>query len=290
MGVRIGHALAAAGVATYVEVTEHAKAIAVVQAARPRVVIYNWHPATIPWAPDIVRRFPGSKHLGLVHEISPENPAASSEVFLYRVVSDPSFPADGRSLFRTIRHIPRSDPPPGHYENEVMTIGSFGFAVGGKMFHAIVQAVASEFPGARVRLRIPSAHFGDDAGALARWAADGARSVGADVKLEVEHDFLPEAELVRWLAANDLNVFFYDHNPGRGISSVIDYAIAARRPIAINGSQMFRHVAGVLGTYPDKSLRESLESVVVVRDLYEQWSPERLAADYRAILAVLGCP
>lgn len=288
MGLRIGQALSDAGVATYVEVTDHARAIAVMQTLRPRVAIYNWHPATLGCAPDLVRRFPAIRHLGLIHEISPENPHADATIFPYRVVSDPSFPADGRTLFRSVRHVPRYEGPAE--PDDVFTVGSFGFAVGGKMFHAIVEAVAAEFPGARVRLRIPSAHYGDDAGALARWAAEGARSVGSGVTLEIEHDFLPEAELVRWLAGNDLNVFFYDHNPGRGISSVLDYAIAARRPIAINGSQMFRHVAGVLGTYPSKSLRESLKDADDVRDLYEQWSPEQLAADYRWILATLGCP
>jgi hypothetical protein len=286
MGHRIGTTLAAAGVATYMEIATHGAALDAMASLRPRVAIYNWHPSTIPWAPDLVRRFTATKHVGLMHEISPENMASGADVFPYRIVSDPSFPADGHTLFRSTRHVPRSSPPGPN--NEVMTIGSFGFAVGGKMFHAIVQAVAQEFPGARVRLRIPSAHYGDDAGALARHAADGARSVMGSVTLEIEHDFLGEDALVRWLGGNDLNVFFYDYNPGRGISSVLDYAIAARRPIAINGSQMFRHVLGRLGAYPERRLVDALDSARAIEDLYQAWNPDRLAQDYRDMLAAIG--
>lgn len=286
MGRRIGQALAEGGLVKYYELADHRTADALMESLRPRIAIYNWHPSTIPWAPALVQRFTATKHVGLIHEISPENVGSGAETFPYRIVCDPSFPSNGATLFRSVRHVPRSGS--AKVENETITIGSFGFAVGGKMFHAIVQAVAQEFPGATVRLRIPSAHYGDDAGALARHAAEGARSVVDNVNLQVEHDFLPEHELVDWLSRNDLNVFFYDYNPGRGISSVIDYAIAARRPIAINESQMFRHVKDRLGSYPTQSLRAALENGPAVEALYHEWSLERLVQDYRDMFTVLG--
>lgn len=282
MGARIGRALEAHGVAWYCEATTMQGAASYIRNHRPRVAIYNWHPATIPWAHGLMRQFPSIKHVGLIHEISPENVMAGSEIFALRIVSDPSFP-NAPGVFSTIRHIPRADPPPG--PNARFTVGSFGFAVGGKMFGEIASAVGREFPGALLRLRVPSAHYGDDAGALARATAEGVRGTGADVELQIEHDFLSEAELITWLQGNDLNVFFYDYNPGRGISSVIDYAIAARRPIAINGSQMFRHVSDALGTYPDRSLVDSLDSDNnVVQGLYDEWNVERMVDEYRRIL------
>ncbi len=288
MGRRIGRTLQDAGLVTYMEVVDQRIAEGALSSLRPRAVIYNWHPATLPWAPTLARRFPAIKHVALMHEISPENPGADRELFAHRVVCDPSFAADGVSLFRTIRHVPRFDAPE-RTQGEPLTIGSFGFAVGGKLFPMLVGAVADEFPGARVRLRIPSAHYGDDAGHLARQLADASRSSTKQaVTVEVEHDFLGEDELVRWLSGNDLNVFFYDYNPGRGISSTVDYAIAAQRPISVNGSQMFRHVPE-LGVYPQRSLREALSTNgPVVRGLYETWSTDRMVQDYAAILAALG--
>lgn len=297
MGRRIGLALSDAKVAHYLETWDLGTAIQVTQIHRPAVVIYNWHPSTLPWAPEVIRRFPEAKHVGLIHEIAPDAASVGSEIFDYRMVCDPDFPVDGRTVFRSVRHVPRSDVPEAHSvggvfdlrPDETLTIGSFGFGVGGKLFATVVHAVGAEFPGATVRLRIPSAAYGDDGGDLARRHAASARAVSVgDVRVEVSHDFLGEDDLVRWLAGNHMNVFFYEPNGGRGISSVIDYAIAARRPIAINDSQMFRHVHRTLGAYPAKSLRASLDSGHAVDDLYRSWTPERLARDYADMISALG--
>lgn len=287
MGRRIGLSLSDADVATYFEAPDFSMAVAAVEAVQPRAIIYNWHPSTILWAPDLVRRCPDSKHIGLIHEISPAAPGTAAEIFRYRIVCDPSFPIDGATLFRSVRHIPRYEGE--RQPNEVMTVGSFGFAVGGKMFATIAHAVGAEFPGALVRLRIPHAHYGDDAGTLAKRASAASRAVTiGGVRVEVAHDFLDEKQLVAWLAGNDLNAFFYEKNAGRGIASVLDYAIAARRPIAINDSQMFRHVRERLGCYPAQSLRDALGSADVVEEIYGAWSPEQLVRDYAQMLSALG--
>lgn len=290
MGKRIGRELERAGVVDYVETWDLGTAIDRARSLRVTAVIYNWHPSTMPWAAEVVRRHPAVKHVGLMHEIAPDTAGTGADVFPYRVVCDPSFPADGRRLFCTVRHVPRFSPRP-RAEDAAVTVGSFGFAVGGKQFPTIVHAVAAEFPGALVRLRIPHAHYGDYAGELARGADADSRRVGTvnGVRVQVEHAFLDDADLLEWLALNDMNVFFYEPNGGRGIASALDYAIAAQRPIAINGSQMFRHVLGGLGSYPTRSLREALDaSGEFVRELYEAWSPEQLVRDYRSMLATIG--
>jgi len=291
MGRRIGHTLRDAGVVHYVEETNIANATATVNATKPSAIIYNWHPSTIPWAPELVRRLPAVKHIALMHEISPENPWANSDSFPYRMVCDPSFVVDDKTIFKSVRHVPRFNP--GSREGQPLTIGSFGFAVGGKMFPTIVHASGMEFPNVLVRLHLPAAHYGDDRGDLARQMAHGSRAVQmageVQVRTEIHHGFFEELQLIEWLAGNDLNVFFYGYNPGRGVASALDYAIAAQRPIAINESQMFRHVRERFDVYPKKSLRESLEtSGEVVNDLYTSWSLDRLVQDYRHMFQQLG--
>lgn len=309
MGARIGRTLADAGLVDYLETWDLGTAL--LHAGAYDVVIYNWHPSTLPWAPEVVKRYPSAKHVGLIHEIAPDAPHVGAEIFPYRMICDPSFPADGRTTFRSVRHVPRfaeggPDAPRWAETRRCHcgmslrprqrtciccppTIGSFGFAVGGKMFATIAHAVGDAFPSATVRLRIPHAHYGDARGDMAMRHATSARAVFiGGVRVEVQHEFLPETALVRWLGDNDLNVFFYEPNGGRGISSVIDYAIAAQRPIAINDSQMFRHVREQLGTYPTKTLRQSLErNEKIVMDLYRAWSPERLVQDYAEMISAL---
>lgn len=289
MGKRIGGALRDARLATYLETWDLGTAVAVTQSQRPRAIIYNWHPSTLPWATELVRRFPAVKHVGLIHEIAPDASDAGSNIFHYRMVCDPTFPSDGRSTFRSVRHVPRYDKP-SKSRGPRVTVGSFGFAVGGKMLPTIAHAVSAEFTGATLRLRLPHAHYGDDRGEMSRAAARAcARTVFNGVTLDVSHDFLEDEALLDWLAGNDLNVFFYEPNGGRGVASAIDYAVAARSPIAVNESQMFRHVREYLRPYPYRTLSQSLEqSGEAVQQLRSTWTPEQLVKDYASMLSSIG--
>jgi len=258
-----------------------------VDALQPRIVVYNWHPYTLPWSQEMIRRLPRAKHVGLIHEIAESSAHAGSDIFPYRMVCDPTFPANNQSVFRSVRHVPRYEKPPP--ENDRFTVGSFGFAVGGKLYHHVVPLVCDSFARPLIRLRIPFAFYGDDAGAAAlSYARDCAKELRNDGELQVEHDFLSEDALLDWLAANDLNVFFYEPNVGRGIASAIDYAVAVRRPLAVNGSDMFRHVRHRLGHYPSQSLMHLAFNQKLVEELYAEWSPERLARDYQQMFNALG--
>lgn len=286
MGARIGGALVEHLGAHYAEGDASVAIAALHSYSVSRVVVYNWHPSTMPWAAELVRLFPSHKHVGLVHEISAATPHGGADVFPHRMICDPTFPADNRTTFRSVRHAPRYDKTPP--QNTRFTVGSFGFAVGGKLFHHLTRAVSEAFLAPLIRLHIPHAHYGDDVGAAARSYATDCRAMlsgGAD--LEVTHGFLEEAALLDWLAGNDLNAFFYEQNLGRGIASCLDYAVAARRPIAVNDSYMFRHVHDQLGTYPDTDLQASACNAAAVERLYREWSPEQLARDYRTMLEVL---
>ena len=63
------------------------------------------------------------------------------------------------------------------------------------------------------------------------------------IELRITHDFLEERELVAFLASNTLNAFLYSDKNAKGLSSCIDFALAAKRPIAITKSPMFQHLS-----------------------------------------------
>lgn len=265
---------------------EGAKALA--SRLNPKIVVHNWHPYTLPWSADMMRIFPSAKHVGLIHEIAESSAHAGLELFTYRMVCDPDFPVDNVKTFRSVRHVPRYEKP--LLKNDRFTVGSFGFAVGGKLYHHVVPLVCASFPRPLIRLHIPRAFYGDAAGAAAHgYAGECAKRLDNGAELQVTHDFMPEEDLLDWLAQNDLNVFFYEPNIGRGIASALDYAIAVRRPLAINNSDMFRHVRGRLGHYPSQSLVHLyLETGSRVEAIYDEWSLDRLAADYALMFAALS--
>jgi hypothetical protein len=167
------------------------------------------------------------------------------ESFLYDVQlgtsinNDPSH-VDG--IPRPLAFNDTSSYPPSNLNNPV--IGSFGFGFLNKDFDKLVELVQLEFDNATIRLLMPGAFWGDPNADEARIAAERCRRRlrKPGIKLQICHDFLPDDQLLEFLKGNDLNLFLYPHNPGRGCSSVIDYALGVNRPIAISDSDMFRHI------------------------------------------------
>ena len=58
----------------------------------------------------------------------------------------------------------------------------------------------------------------------------------------ITNEFFSEEEILFFLHSNTMNIFLYDTMTGKGISSVIDYALSVKKPIGISDSYMFRHI------------------------------------------------
>ena len=88
---------------------------------------------------------------------------------------------------------------------------------------------------------------------------------------------------MNWLAGNSVNCFFYDEFRGRGISSVIDFALSARRPIAISHSNMFRHIKDASPTIliEQSSLKKIIANGIdPLRPFLDRWNDVDLTAGY----------
>ncbi|MEQ1554332.1 MAG: methyltransferase domain-containing protein, partial [Ferruginibacter sp.] len=107
------------------------------------------------------------------------------------------------------------------------------------------------------------------------------------IKLELTHDFLEEKELLDFLAKNDINVFLYKDKDGRGISSVIDYALAVKKPIAVSNSPMFRHIIANNPTIciTNFSLKEILKKgFQPLESVATDWDKTNILWEYERIL------
>jgi SAM-dependent methyltransferase len=146
--------------------------------------------------------------------------------------------------------LPRFIPTPVELlpsEPEVFTLSSFGFPTPGKGFEKLCQLVNEQFDVARVRINIPKhdrAEFSSQE-AFDEIVSRCLRAITkSNIRLDITDKFMGEEELIAFLAESSINAFAYERE-SEGISSCIDYALAARRPIAVNGSPMFRHVHGL---------------------------------------------
>jgi hypothetical protein len=255
----------------YLEAESIQEYISAINYHKPDYVVYNWHRGTMPWLSeeDIVQR-PEYKHYFMFHE---EFVRKNYDKYLF--FGDYDF--SGGTIFGDKKVLL---PRPilvydGDYPvNKVVTIGSFGFGFWQKGFHKLTKLVNDSFAEAHIKLLMPYSHFGDP---LKKQNADveaACRSsiTNKGITLSINHDFISETGVLSFLAGNDINVFMYDEN-GEGISSVIDYALSVKRPIAISDSKMFRHIANDDILLSKRSIMDILNNgVSPLESYYDKWS------------------
>ncbi len=264
----------------------------VVHAQKPVAIIYNYYPSTLNWLNKRHLRRHHGPHIGIIHEVTQEvADKADTSVFDFHIAPDPTLLLRNARVFKTGRLVPRyvgrrfEEPP-------VCTIGSFGFATPGKGFEELVIRVQNEFDEALIKLRIPFATFADEHGESAQ--ATAARCLDLvrkpNVGLDIRHDFMTTEEVLEFLAGNSLNAFLYDSLPGRGISSVIDFALSVGRPLALTRCMMFRHVINAKPsiTVEDAPLREILKhGAAPIARFAKEWTADNLVWDYERIVTTI---
>lgn len=277
----------------YAECSNSKEYFNVVNKYRPCAIIYNYHPSTLTWVKRKITRKIDVPHIDIIHEVTQEIADGIDDSFFdYHIAADPVLLLKNPLVFKTGRLVRRIE---NQYDMpEIPTIGSFGFATEGKGFDRLVSTVQEEFDNAIIRLNIPFATFADPNGiaALAISKQCERLIVKPGIKLEVNHAFLSVEKVLDFLAQNTINAFLYEENKGRGISSVIDLALAVRRPIAITRSTMFRHMHSAIPSVciENSSLREIIKNgFEPVDHFYEEWNEANLIWDYERIIeSVLG--
>jgi SAM-dependent methyltransferase len=275
----------------YTECSGSNEYYSIVEKVNPSAIIYNYHPSTLPWLKKKVIRKVKVPHMDIIHEVTQEvADAADDSFFNYHVAPDPTLLLKNPIVFKTGRLVPEYRNQ--HEFPKIPTIGSFGFGTAGKGFQKLISKVQDEFDEAIIRLHIPFATFGDSDGRAAHFIAKQCKEliVKKGIELKLSHEFLSQKQLLDFLAQNTLNAFFYDENKGRGVSSVIDFALAVQRPIAITKSNMFRHI---FSTYPsifveDSSFEKIIQNGTGPLSLYRrEWSEANLIWDYERIIDVV---
>jgi hypothetical protein len=163
-------------------------------------------------------------------------------------------------------------------EEGVPVFGSFGFARSGKGFDRIIRIINERFDHAIIKFLIPSAHFLNEnlVHEIVHECLSIVRKPG--IQLKITSEFVDNKDILYFLKSNTMNLFMYDDSfPNSGVSSVIDYALSVKKPMAISKSHWFRHV------YNDKicveitDIDEILEtSMHYVEKLCEHFSNKNL--------------
>jgi hypothetical protein len=255
----------------------------------PAAIIYNHYPATMAWLDPTVTRNIDCPQLGIIHEVTQTSVNdADQNLFDYLLCPDPTIVETHSFTFKTKRLIPAyvntSNLP------KKVTIGSFGFGFHDKGFERIVQTVQEEFESAEIIFQMPYNDIVDKDGK--QYAKSTARrckelNTNRGIDLRIRHKFLSRERLLDFLAGNSINVFFYDVEKHKGISSTIEHALAVQRPIAINKCGMFRHMFSASPSIcvEEKSLSQILEQGVAPLVPYmNDWSEAAFIMNYEEIM------
>ncbi|MEM7202222.1 MAG: methyltransferase domain-containing protein [Planctomycetota bacterium] len=263
---------------------QYERAVAAVQ---PQVIFYNYHAVTMPWLRSSVIHEHDVPHIGTIHEVTKTEADHAHRVFFDRhVAPDPTLVTGNPLVVATGRLIPEFHhdiPAP-----EIPTIGSFGFGFADKGFERVVALTEREFDQAIIRIHMPVSAFSDPTGERAVACAERCRAAVTKpgIRLAVTHGFLERDDLLRFLAGNTINVFLYDEAKQEGVSSVLDYAFAVGRPVALNRCGMFRHVFDASPSIfvEDRSLREIIASgITPIQPFIERWSATAMVQTYEEL-------
>ena len=223
----------------YIEVESENEFWNQVNIYNPIAIIYNYHVSTMPWlGRHSIIKYPNIMHYALHHEGS----KPTHIPFNYYLIVDSTHIDNGINF-----SIPRpllENINIKHQKNDIPIISSFGFGFGNKGFGRVVKIVNDTFDQAIIKLQIPRAFYGDRNGEASAGVFPGchAEVKKPGIQLQITTDFLDDEGLLNFLASSTANVFLYDEMLGRGLSSVIDYALSVDVPLVINNSDMFRHI------------------------------------------------
>lgn len=267
------HYVECGGVADVVEATDR---------IRPDIVYYNYHPSATPW---MNTRINGTTWNSFA-AVAPVHDDICGEFDAY-IFYGPWNGAAHAKLHECGRCCPevQIDLPP----SAIPRIATFGFACSTKRFGQLAEQVARGFARAAFSIHLPPNLFVDPSGEGGRREAremqDIVYRLNPQITVDCTFQFLSEGDLLSFLGRHDLLVFDYN-SPNRGISSVIDYALMVRRPLAVNRSSMFRHVLSLTPSvcYEDRSLGEILHSgIAPLRPLYEDYAPRQFIRRHETI-------
>jgi hypothetical protein len=256
-----------------------------IESYNPNIIVYNWHPTTLNWlTKEITHNLKYKKQLIIFHESTFPNlhydGLLMSDMSENKNEKKFSLP---RPIFETNLIKPK---------NEIATIGSFGFGFNNKGFERVCSIVQDSFEKAIIHLHITSAFFGDRNSLISNEVIRNCRKIvkNPNIELKITTDFVSNSDILTFLSKNDVNMFLYDKLNGRGLSSVIDYAISVDTPLVINNSHMFRHL---LSDKPEISIDNNKISTILdlglepVKYFRNKWSSQTLRNKFYEILSEL---
>ncbi len=249
----------------------------------PAIMIWNWHPLIASHLSDGPPRQYSCRHILVKHEDHVQEPAYDRVIFSapqedYRNV---------RHIGRPLPHWPiREIPPPN---TGTIRVGCHGFG-GAWAAQLATQLVTTEDVSKMTfNFHLPYSPYVDPNGVHAERHAKMVQQIlcprGGTVN--TWKHFMGMRALIDWLSVNHVNCYIRDKVHWVGVSSALDAALVARRPIAINKCEAFRHFWDCKPSIclEDRSLTDIIASGdEPLAPLREKWSQANILAQIEKVI------
>jgi hypothetical protein len=228
----------------YLELS-HAENIEIVASYfKPNVIVYNYHKMTFPSLSPITNKWIGKyKQVLIYHEFG--NDCYSDAII--HVDSTQQDDVD-KQFFSVPR--PLYDTNFEFRKNDIPHFGSYGFGGHHKNFDLAVSLIVEQFEEAVINFNIPRCHFDYDIN-IRRSIIENCKQIvnnsGKNITINISENFLDYDNLIKFLNKNDCIIFMHADREisDLTLSASTDYALMAKKPIAISKSNMFRHFENV---------------------------------------------
>lgn len=272
----------------YLELNSHKDLDDKISEYNPQAIIYNWTGGTMSWVtPETVNilREKNIKQFLLVHNVG------YATFFDYYLHQHPYWQFTDDKNFAIPRPLPFYNKSESKKSDDIIRIGSFGFGLLNKYYNEICRIVNEQFDNENVELRLhlTTGTFAGTTQNIPLVSQLCQQNITKpNISLNITTDFISDEELLNFLAGNDLNIFFYEDYPTyNGISSVIDYALAVQKPLAINKSSMYSHLLDVKPSIcvEDNSLYDIIKNgFIPLQEKYDSWTHEKFIHTLETII------
>jgi hypothetical protein len=201
------------------------------------IIIFNYHEKLFNWLNDNYISYINKPCLAIGgHDCTP---TFQNIKFVLNCDSTSELSGKNIPITRPIKNfLPLENP-------KRLTIGSIGFSYSSKNFEKIYSIVSEYYDDALIRIHVPQHPNGESLQyIMQKIKLNYQIDKSNNIDIQITSNFLSDDDLISFLSSNTVNIFLLPpmKGEGRGLSSSIDKALSARKPIAISDSEMYRHI------------------------------------------------
>jgi len=248
-------------------------------------IIYNWHPIPMPWCKTNIFQNV-KKPQFLIHGHTANHELIDFSGINEFITIDPNYHKVDKfnSGIRPIIYYPDIKYK---FPKQPYKIGTSGIGQGNKNVEVMLQLLNNQFV-EPVEFNIHwsvGAFTGADKNLLNTTLDSLKQQAKPNVKINYTLDRLSDYELISWLNNNDINIYIYPNYDAQGVSSSIDKALAAQKPIGVNNSNFFKHIICDEINLEKTAIKDIInKGISPLTKYYKLWNPNTLLEQYERLL------